>query len=188
MSEEETRELIVSLVEAIVDGAVAVDFVPWEKFSPEFERDVMRLVLYETNRRRLCRSKMDAAQLRARGLLRSLLSAEQKRMLDNRRYFYVTGSAGGTYRLRPEFGSCDGVVKHGKNFFASVRYCFHDPEGILPAADVTIGQMLHILSDEADFLARANSKPIQSDLWDGEYLRRIRTARAARRAAEEEAA
>ena len=46
-----------------------------------------------------------------------------------------------------------------------------------PPADVTIAHLLLLWSDEAEFLRLANATRNRSDLWNGEYMRRMRNRR-----------
>lgn len=155
---------------------------PWHEGMTEDERrEVHALARYELDSR-LYEERRRAAikpQRRACRLLRSFLNPEQREQLRRNRYFTVVGSAGGIYRLIPETGSCARIEKHGTRWYAVMRYCFHDPDRVMPPADVTLGQMLHLLHDEPGFLAAANANEVLDQFWNGEYLRRIRRRRLA---------
>lgn len=176
MTPEEKERIVDALIEALVTDVVAYDRVPWESFPPGFEQEVMCLVRYE-QRRRL--EKCCKARKRARGLLRSFLSGEQRHQWHHRHYFYVVGSAGGLYRLCPATGRCFRVERHGRRLFAAVSYCLHE-EGVeqpIPPADLSLAHMLWLRADEPLFLATANATPWVNPAWDGEYRRRLYAAR-----------
>jgi hypothetical protein len=125
--------------------------------------------------------RRSAAVVRSRQLLRSFLSEKQRREFSQNRQIVVIGSLGGRYRLYPHTGACKGLERHGKRWFAVRRFCLHDPEGLLPPADVSLAQMLLLLQDEAAFLAKANVTEQRSTLWNGDWLRRLNAARCERR-------
>jgi hypothetical protein len=139
--------------------------------------DVTALAAYLT--RQSTREARNArGQRRGMKLLRRLLSAEQRRQLRNSKDFLVVGSLGGVYRLRPANGRTERVERHGTRWFVRESYCFHDdrivPEEALPDADLTIAHLLLLVADEGEFLARANASTRRDQLWNGEYLRRMR--------------
>jgi hypothetical protein len=136
-------------------------------------------------RRHLERKRLRGpAQRRAHRLLRTLLTETQQRDLTRRREFFVTGSAGGIYRLLPRRGRTERVEKHGTRWYTKASYCLHDLDTVpleeqMPPADVTIGHLLLLSCDEPAFLATANAKP--SDLlWNGAYLKRLAASRKQR--------
>jgi len=163
------------LARQLASGAVAPDDVDWPQMSDRDRRDLIALVGYEIRQQRLRRALRGRAQRRARGLLCSLLSTDQRAELGRRRYVTVVGSAGGIYRLFPGTRGAQRVVRHGRHWYAAASYCLHDPENELPPADVTVAQMLLLMADEPAFLATANATP--SFLWDGQWLRRLRARR-----------
>lgn len=171
-----------ALIRGVASGEIAADFVDWDQFDKPKQREIVTLILYEM--RRLQWEKVEEeqapAQARALGLLRTLLTPAQLVRLRKTGWFYVTGSAGGVYRLRPETGAVLAVTRHGSRFYAHTRLCFHDPEGVMPYADITLGQMLHLRTDEPAFLAEAIPTPLNSSLWDGAWLRTLRANRRAR--------
>lgn len=120
-----------------------------------------------------------APQRKARRLLRSLLSASQLRSLRRSKCFVVVTPGGSTYRLDPRYGTAERVEKHGRRYFVRAGFCLHDEKDsdAMPPADVTIGHMLLLLADEAMFLATANHNRRDDQLWNGDYLRRLRVAR-----------
>jgi len=149
-------------------------------------REVVALLQYELDRRRweADKKKRAKAQRRARALLRSFLTPQQKKHLRDRRGFFVRGSLGGMYRLHPATGTVYRVEKHGKRWFGVIRYCLHDEDNVMPPADLSLGQMLLLLSDEQAFLDEANATDERSrTLWNGDWLRRLNQARRERAAA-----
>lgn len=169
-----TREQIVALAGGIARYEVAVDFVDWTDFNADEKDTVMMLATYEV---RLHARKDNRKAMR---LLRTWLSDHQTADLRRLGWFYVRGSDGGMYRLRPHVAHVEKVERHGKNWFGKFRYCFHDEGAVLPPADVTLAHVLHLVTDEADFLARANATVQGADMWDGNYRRRLRAARLRR--------
>lgn len=172
-----TSEEIVALVNVILTGG-AGDIEGWRwqdgtaATAREF-RDVRALVGYTQRMRRRWRTD---AQRRACRLLRSLLTDAQKRELRRTGCFRVTTPGGSTYRLLPRRGHVERVERHGSRWFTRKSYCLHDEEdaGKLPPADVTIGHLLLLTADEPRFLATANETARDDQLWNGDYLRRMR--------------
>jgi len=175
VSLEQMQEFLSLLVAALVEDRVAPDDVPWHKFGEDLQRSIFEAVAHEKRRRTRRRG-----QRRAMRLLRTFLSAEQRRTVASGGRFLVVGSLGGVYRLHPHHGAVERVERHGRHWFATVSYCLHDDGREMPPADLALAHMLWLLSDEAQFLAVANARPMMSELWNGEYLRRIREARARR--------
>lgn len=125
-----------------------------ETMTAQEQSDASSLVLYELRWR-----QHQCGQKRALPLLRRYLTREQRQDLRKRAVFTVIGSAGGTYQLAPHSGAVFGEMHRkpgGKRVYTGARYCYHDPEGLLPSADVALGQMLLIMTDEPKFLAEAN--------------------------------
>ena len=175
VSLEEMEELLGLLVAALVEDRVAPDDVPWHKFGEDLQRSIFEAVAHEKRRRAHRRG-----QRRAMRLLRSLLPEEQREAVRRSGCFRVVGSLGGVYRLHPHHGAVERVERHGRHWFATVNYCLHDDGREMPAADLTLAHMLWLLSDEARFLAEANARPMMSELWNGDYMRRLREARIRR--------
>lgn len=107
-----------------------------------------------------------AAETRGRDTLRRLLTAEQRDDFDAFERFFVTGSHGGHYRIRPGTnGNVDFYASAGDGTPAA-RLCAHpelsmpgwrdDANRTLPLADVALAQLLHITTDEPGWLAIAN--------------------------------
>lgn len=116
-------------------------------------------------------------QRRAMGLLRSLLSPDQRRQLRQQKCFRATAASGNIYRFFPRSGHCELVTRHGRHHFRRIGYCVHDDRDdpdAMPPADLTVAHLLMILADEPGFLATANARDLRDQLWNGEYLRRMR--------------
>jgi hypothetical protein len=92
----------------------------------------------------------------------------------------VEGSAGGTYRVMPYCGQTQRVERHGRRWFAKAAFCYHDKEGELPKADVALAHLLLLKTDEPGFLAAANHRVLGDQLWNRDYIRRLRERRAQR--------
>lgn len=122
------------------------------------------------------------SQRRALALFRSWLTDDMREELRRAAAVIVIGSAGGTYRISPFSGQTQRVERHGRRWFAKASYCYHDEEGDLPKADVALAHLLFLATDEPRFLASANASELGDQLWNREYLRRIREARARREA------
>lgn len=137
-------------------------------------RDVLALRAYIRRLRE--RERHKPAQRKARRLLRSLLTPRQRAELRRLRYFYATTPGGATYRLDPRRGYAERVERHDRKWFVKRAYCLHDQcdEGKMPPADVTVAHLLLLLADEPAFLATANETRRDDQLWNGEYLRRMR--------------
>jgi hypothetical protein len=189
-----TAEEVVDLAKRLAAWALAIarnpdtfpEGPPWpEGTTKQEESAVLALTRYQLHvlSYKEIRRKRIGSQLRAQHLLRSLLSPAQRSTLHQSGVFIVQGSAGGVYRLCPRVAFIEQVERHGTRWFAMKSFCFHDPDKVMPPADVTLGQMLHILTDEPAFLATAIVSHQERLLWNGDYLRRMRQAsreRAAR--------
>lgn len=171
-----TPEEMSRLVQGIADRSITPDSVDWDAVHPQDRRTLLDLITYELSCRREeeAQRRRGPSQRRAHALLRSLISPAQNARLTRSRYFYVVGSAGGLYRLQPNRGMVWGCKRHGKNIYGHTSYCFHDPDNVMPPADLTIGHMMWIMSDEAAFLEAANARDVFSTtLWNGEWLSRL---------------
>lgn len=152
----------------------------WNLTTEEWVR-LATLVVDEKKRRARVEKEREAVQQRARRLLRSYLTKAQRKELRDRRHVRVIGSAGGRYKLYPGTGVAYGCELHGTRWFGVKSYCLHDADRVMPPADVTLGQMLLLLSDEPSFLATANMTDRRSwCLWNGEWLRRLNRAKRER--------
>jgi hypothetical protein len=177
-----TQEERQAIAVGIATETLAPDFVDWESLTADDARDILARTRYEIQFNRVSERRRlhGAPQRRAQKLLRSLLNQNQLQTLKVRGYFFVRGSEGGLYRLNPRFGGACRVEKHGTRYFAVERYCLHDPDNVMPPADVTIGHLLLLRADEPEFLRLANATATLDQLWNGDYLRRLREARIRR--------
>ena len=177
-----TNEEKCNLARGLASYEINPDDVSWGEMTPEDIREVTALTMYEVQNRGEYRAKRAKSQRRALNLLRSFLTPAQKKRLRDRSSFEVTGSAGGVYRLTPVTGTIYGLERHGKYWYGINRFCYHDTDRQVPPADVTIGQMMLLLSDEPAFLAEAHVTNCRSEcLWNGAWLRRLHQARMARK-------
>lgn len=179
-------EEVIGLVRGLATGAIAPDFVDWDAMSDSLRTVVWVLSRYEIRRLRSLDTdrRRGLPQKRAMRLLRSLLTDSQRWWLRHRRHFLVNGvSTGHVYRLHPYSGTIDRVTKHRTRWFVHTRFCLHDPDIELPPADVSVGHLLLLRSDEPRFLALANATDGRSMFWNGDWLRRVNRARRDRHAA-----
>lgn len=126
-----------------------------DTMTAQEQADAANMVLYELKYRQHQRG-----QKKALPLLRRYLTPTQRQDMRRRLVFTVVGSEGGIYQLAPHSGAVFGeLVQKGKRCYRGATFCYHDPESVLPAADVALGQMLLIMTDEPKFLAEANRRP-----------------------------
>lgn len=65
------------------------------------------------------------------------------------------------------------VERHGSREFAvGPTFCLHDPEQVLPPADVSLAHLLMLRTDEPGFVSAANQYESRSMLWNSDWLRR----------------
>lgn len=142
-------------------------------------RDVLALRGYAAWRRRTGAP----GQKRACVFFRSLLSQEQRRELARASNVVVTVASGRSYRITPRTGCVERVARHKGRWFVCERYCIHDKQDddAMPPADLSAAHLLMLLSDEAAFLATANARDARDQLWNRDYLRRLRQRRAIQR-------
>jgi hypothetical protein len=95
-----------------------------------------------------------AVQVRARSLLESLLSEEQRNSLRHHGRFQVTGSRGRRYCINAngQSGNVDLLDDAGG---IMGKFCAH-PAGYLPDPDAWAAQLLALMTDEEAFLRVAN--------------------------------
>ena len=98
--------------------------------------------------------KRHVAMTRARSLLESVLSIEQREELKKHAHFHVCGSRGRRYRIKAN-GQSGNVELLDRNGRVQGRFCAH-PAGYLPDADAWLAQMLALETDEDRFLRIAN--------------------------------
>lgn len=159
---------------------------PYYWLHRKVQNEVNVLMAYEaTNevirRRRYARY---GANRRARGLLWQFLSEEQRGQLKRSgRRFIVEGSEGGLYAIYASSGQVEGVSRHGRSYYCDVQYCHHDEGFKLPGADLALGHLLLLRSDEPAFLAEANGRRVTDTemRWNGAWRRTLREAADRRR-------
>jgi hypothetical protein len=175
------------LARRIALGEMAADQVDWSEFDIEEQSRVMLFVGWEVARLTEQRRRRSGANRRAYKLLHSLLTEPQSAMLRRNGDFLTRGSAGGIYRLFPRLSAVWRVELHGSRYFWRAHACLHEHgEQVMPPADVTIGHLLWIRADEPGFIEAANWT-VNTMLWNGEWLRRLRLARLEREREAEEA-
>jgi hypothetical protein len=96
---------------------------------------------------------------RALALLMSVLDEVQAEAYRRDQTFEVVGSHGGLYRIRPGImANVDALNPTTREFIG--RLCAHpreyDANGDLPEADLALGQLLDLTSDEPGFVRDAN--------------------------------
>jgi hypothetical protein len=108
----------------------------------------------EQRERRIARSQ---AQDRARTLLLSFLSPDQRRSLEANNAFIITAASGQRYRIRPgTIGNVDVLAADNDNQKIH-SLCFHQRNYLdVPVEDVMLAQMLHLLDDEESVKRIAN--------------------------------
>lgn len=94
------------------------------------------------------------ASVRARTLLESFLTDEQKTELERHGRFFVRGSRGRRYCIRAN-GQSGNVDLLAEDRSVVGRFCAH-PRGYLPDPDAWLAQMLALQDDEDEFLRTAN--------------------------------
>lgn len=144
----------------------------------EAERDDILALRGYVERMRAAREYLRGeAQRRAMALLRSLLTREQRRQIGREKCFTATAPSGNRYRFFPGTGAVVRITKHGSRWFRHTSYCVHDERDdpdAMPPADLTVAHLLMIMADEPGFLATANARDMRDQLWNGDYLRRMR--------------
>lgn len=141
-------------------------------------RDLENIVSYLRDCRTIRSAETRRAQRRAMRLLRSLLTPVQRATLRTRKEFLVVCPSGNVYRLYPRTGVVWRVDRHGKNWFVRTAYCIHEDKELgIPPADRTVAHLLLLLTDEDEFLQTANARDARDQMWNGEYLRKIRSGK-----------
>lgn len=173
-----TQDDIVRVAKVIAAGDQHPDMGALDGFTEDEGRQVVSLALYQIRygpRRR--------AQRKARQLFQSWLTPAQREEYRRRGEVRIVGSAGGHYRIHPNAGRAERIERHGKNWYAVSDFCYHDQDCELPNADLALVHFLMLLTDEPGFLAVANEHPRDRQMWNGEYLRRMRRAQRERQEA-----
>lgn len=134
---------------------------------------IRRLVAYHFGYEK---RKNRAPHRRGMKLLRTLIPQSQREELDRSEGFVIQAPSGNFYRITPKYGCIEEVKRHGSRWFALRGFCIHDDrdDDEMPRSDLSIAHMLHILSDEQDFLKSANAKDRRTMLWNGHYLAGLR--------------
>lgn len=147
------------------DGMRIAPYTPsWPELSAEelAARDARRVQrAAERDEQRRSRARV---QDRAVELLRALLTPAQLAQYELDGAFEVVGSDGGRYRIRRGVSGnvrlLDPGGEEAAGLCAHPELRVHDDDqqfvGHLPEADVAVGQMLLLQTDEAEFLRRAN--------------------------------
>lgn len=101
--------------------------------------------------------QVNSAAAKARTLLLSVLSPEQRAEYTKSKTFIVRGNAGGLYRItHGRIGNV--IVLNAADFKPTHALCAH-PDGV-PIEDVLVAQLLHLRDDEAAFGRVANWRQV----------------------------
>jgi hypothetical protein len=105
-------------------------------------------------------AKRAKAKVRAKSLLDSVLSPEQRQYMDRHGYIPVVGSKGRRYHVRTTGGASGNVAVLDDKDQVTGRFCAHPGpthDGhSLPNEDQFLAQVLHLQDDEDEFLRVAN--------------------------------
>jgi hypothetical protein len=106
--------------------------------------------------------KRARAKVRAKSLLDSMLTPEQRAYMERHGYIPVIGSKGRRYHIRTTGGASGNVeLMDNAGIVKTGRFCVHPTlthDGkCLPTEDQFLAQLLHIQDDEDDFLGKANT-------------------------------
>jgi hypothetical protein len=106
------------------------------------------------------KAKQEKARRRARSLLDSVLTPEQRQYMERHGYIPVIGSKGRRYHVRTGGGASGNVVLVDEKEAVLGRFCVH-PRSThdghhLPNDDQFLAQVLHLQDDEDDLLKVAN--------------------------------
>jgi hypothetical protein len=103
-------------------------------------------------------AKRARAKVRARSLLDSVLTPEQRQYVERHGYIPVVGSKGRRYHIRTGGGASGNVVLVDEKEAVLGRFCAHptSAHGHIPTEDSFVAQLLHLQDDEDDFLGKAN--------------------------------
>lgn len=118
-------------------------------YTPPVETEEQRRLRREAVKRaEKQRAELEAAEARAKELLLSMLTEEQRHHLHREGRFKVCGNKGGEYEITIGYA---GNIRRGRH-----RYCGHLSDGRIPTYDHMLAQKLMIETDEEAFLALAN--------------------------------
>ena len=178
-----TQEYVALAIYPELPGDWADDF-HWSDGSEMTRQEFLDVIRLRTYHRQLNKPKQREAQRKAMALLRKYLSPAHKIELRRNGVFHYTTNSGATYRVDPRRGRTERVTRHGSRWFVAVRFCLHDdrdvPSDAMPPADLALTHLLLLLSDESEFLRIANATYARDQLWNREWLRRLREARISR--------
>jgi hypothetical protein len=171
-----THEQMITAVRLIIAGSLHPDIAhpAWQDFSESERSLTCKLAVYEIDRLR------KPAQTKALKLFRTWLTPEQRCELQRSESVKVTGTVGGLYRIYPRAGNTWRIEKHGTRWYGRSRFCYHDPDHLLPNADIALTHLLLLTTDEPYFLIVANEHRHDDQMWNGEYLRQMYRARRER--------
>jgi hypothetical protein len=114
----------------------------------------------EVAAQKVAEEKRGKAKLRAKSLLDSMLTPEQRQYVERHGYIPVLGSRGRKYHIRTTGGASGNVVLVGEKGETLARFCAHPTathDGkVIPTEDAFLAQLLHLQDDEDDFLRKAN--------------------------------
>jgi hypothetical protein len=104
-------------------------------------------------------AKRARAKVRARSLLDSVLTPEQRQYMERHGYIPVVGSKGRRYHIRTTGGASGNVALVDEKEAVLGRFCAHptSAHGPIPTEDSFVAQVLHLQDDEDDFLGKANT-------------------------------
>lgn len=151
-----TEDALLQVVHRVVHEGLDVEAIPWGDIE-DSQLSLFRFLLrHETTRYLRKRQRASKAQRKALGLLRSFLTPEQRATLRRQRYVEVETPTA-LYRLYPSSGITRRVVRRKSKTYATIRYCYHDADALLPPADVSLAHFLMLHADEWGFLTSANA-------------------------------
>jgi hypothetical protein len=112
----------------------------------------------ELARNKAYAEKQARAKVRARSLLDSVLTPEQRQYMERHGYIPVVGSKGRRYHIRTTGGASGNVALVDDKEAVLGRFCAHptSAHGSIPTEDSFVAQILHLQDDEDDFLKVAN--------------------------------
>lgn len=98
----------------------------------------------------------ESAQKKARDLLISFLTPEQRTEFEAKGWFSVVGKSGRRYRVRR--GTVANIDMAVNDNIVPVRLCVH-PGTSMPVEDVMLSQLLHLQHDDMALVNKANHHP-----------------------------
>lgn len=129
-------------------------------YSDTFQYQLREPTEEEKKAAELAEQKRAKARRRAKSLLDSVLTEEQREYMERHGYIPVLGSKGRRYHVRTTGGASGNVALVDEADKQLGRFCVHPRSThdgkCLPAEDQFLAQVLHIQDDEDDFLGRAN--------------------------------